>query len=111
MVFFYKQISGDSGDKAFIIKWLHEYHAENRLEGDHVFASFAVNFYIVFALQIFGLEQEQELYHQRIIDTTSASFCVLEICGGSVDCNMPRISSGKELNLSIPDSSLSGYRR
>ena len=70
--FLYKQISGDSGsgaslgsfkaeaagvgpalmwipksmggDKAFVIKWIHEYHAENRLEGDHVFASFAMSF-------------------------------------------------------------------
>ena len=70
--FYYKQISGDSGDgallgsfkaeaagvgpalmwipksmggnKAFILKWINEYHAENRMEGDHVFASFAISF-------------------------------------------------------------------
>ena len=29
---------------SFIAKWLHEYHAENRLEGDHIFASFALSF-------------------------------------------------------------------
>ena len=27
----------------FITKWLHEFHAENRLEGDHVFFSFALD--------------------------------------------------------------------
>ncbi len=27
----------------FIAKWLHEFHAENRLEGDHVFFSFALD--------------------------------------------------------------------
>jgi hypothetical protein len=65
--FYLKQITGDSGSGAvlgsfkseaagigpailwspkrfngnvnFIAKWLHEYHAENRLEGDHVFLS------------------------------------------------------------------------
>lgn len=70
--FYYKQVGGDSGDgallgdfkaeaagigpalmwvpksmggdKAFILKWINEYHAENRMEGDHVFASFAVSF-------------------------------------------------------------------
>jgi hypothetical protein len=70
--FYYKQITGDSGDGAilgdfkaeaagigpailwstkiadqdvsFIAKWLHEFHAENRLEGDHVFLSFAMSF-------------------------------------------------------------------
>ena len=29
---------------SFIAKWLHEYHAERRLEGDHIFASFAFSF-------------------------------------------------------------------
>ena len=70
--FYLKQISGDSGDGAIfgdfkaeaagigpallwvpkifgkdvniIVKWLHEFHAENRLEGDHLFASFALKF-------------------------------------------------------------------
>jgi hypothetical protein len=69
--FYLKQISGDSGsgallgdfkaeaagigpvvmwmpkslggNKAFIAKWLHEYDAENRLEGDHVFLSFGMS--------------------------------------------------------------------
>lgn len=31
-------------DVSFIAKWLHEYDAEKRLEGDHVFASFAFSF-------------------------------------------------------------------
>jgi len=70
--FYLKQLTGDSGDGAiigdfkaeaagigpailwntkvadrqvsFIAKWLHEYHAENRLEGDHIFISFAMSF-------------------------------------------------------------------
>jgi hypothetical protein len=70
--YFYKQLSGDSGsgavlgdfkaeaagigpsilwntemggqEIAFIAKWIHEFHAERRLEGDHVFASFALSF-------------------------------------------------------------------
>jgi hypothetical protein len=70
--FYLKQITGDSGDGAilgdfkaeaagigpavlwntkisgqevsFIAKWLHEFHAERRLEGDHVFVSFAMSF-------------------------------------------------------------------
>ena len=69
--FYLKQITGDSGDGAllgdfkaeaagigpalfwnknvfgqnvsFIAKWLHEYHAERRIEGDHIFVSFAVS--------------------------------------------------------------------
>ena len=69
--FYLKQITGDSGAGAalgdfkaeaagigpalmyatqfgdqtvtFIAKWLHEFHAENRLEGDHFFLSFAVD--------------------------------------------------------------------
>jgi hypothetical protein len=69
--FYLKQITGDSGSGAllgdfkaeeagvgpallwstqigdqgvsFIAKWLHEFHAENRLEGDHVFLSFALD--------------------------------------------------------------------
>ena len=69
--FYLKQITGDSGsgtllgdfkaeeagvgpallwstrigeqDVAFIAKWLHEFHAENRLEGDHVFLSFVLD--------------------------------------------------------------------
>ena len=28
---------------SFIAKWLHEFHAENRLEGDHIFLSFALD--------------------------------------------------------------------
>ena len=70
--FYLKQITGDSGDGAvlgdfkaeaagvgpaalwntrlfghevsFIAKWLIEYHAERRLEGDHAFLSFALSF-------------------------------------------------------------------
>jgi hypothetical protein len=70
--FYLKQVSGDSGDGArlgdfkgeaagvgpavlwstkglgrevtIIAKWLHEYHAERRIEGDHVFVSFAMGF-------------------------------------------------------------------
>jgi hypothetical protein len=70
--FYLKQVSGDSGDGAilgdfkaeaagigpallwstktfdrditFIAKWLHEYDTENRIEGDHIFASFAMSF-------------------------------------------------------------------
>jgi len=69
--FYLKQITGDSGSGAllgnfkaeaagigpavmwtkqlgnqsvtFIAKWLHEFHAENRLEGDHLFFSFALD--------------------------------------------------------------------
>ena len=69
--FYLKQITGDSGSGAllgnfkaeaaglgpalmwtkqigdqnvtFIAKWLHEFHAENRLEGDHIFLSFALD--------------------------------------------------------------------
>jgi len=69
--FYLKQITGDSGSGAvlgdfkaeaagigpallwtkkfgkqhvsFIAKWLHEFHAKNRLEGDHVFLSFALD--------------------------------------------------------------------
>jgi hypothetical protein len=69
--FYLKQITGDSGSGAllgdfkgevagigpallwttqigdqevsFIAKWLHEFHAENRLEGDNVFLSFALD--------------------------------------------------------------------
>jgi hypothetical protein len=69
--FYLKQITGDSGngallgdfkaeaagigpallwtqkagsqDVSFIIKWLHEFEVENRLEGDHVFLSFALD--------------------------------------------------------------------
>ena len=70
--FYLKQITGDSGDGAilgsfkseaagigpailwspkrfnqkvnFIAKWLHEYDAKNRLEGDHIFFSVAISF-------------------------------------------------------------------
>jgi len=70
--FYLKQITGDSGtgailgdfeaeaagigpallwstkiagrDISFIAKWLHEYDAERRIEGDHVFVSFAMSF-------------------------------------------------------------------
>jgi hypothetical protein len=69
--FFLKQITGDSGEGAllgdfkaeaagvgpafmwskkiggqevsFIVKWLHEFHAKRRLKGDHVYASFAMD--------------------------------------------------------------------
>jgi hypothetical protein len=69
--FYLKQITGDDGDGAqlgdfkaevagvgpavmwsrvfgsqnvtFIAKWLHEFHAENRLEGDHFYLSFALD--------------------------------------------------------------------
>ena len=69
--FYLKQITGDSGsgallgdfkaeaagigpallwttrigdqDVSFIAKWLHEIHAENRLEGDHIFLGFAMD--------------------------------------------------------------------
>ena len=70
--FYLKQVSGDSGDGAvlgdfkakaagvgpavlwsperfkqkvtFIAKWLHEYDTERRIEGNHIFASFAMSF-------------------------------------------------------------------
>ncbi|MBV1928310.1 MAG: transporter [Gammaproteobacteria bacterium] len=70
--YYLKQVTGDSGDGAFlgdfkaeaagigpallwntkvgnqeisfIAKWIHDYHAENRLEGDHLFLSFAMSF-------------------------------------------------------------------
>jgi hypothetical protein len=70
--FYLEQITGDSGDGAmlgdfkseaagigpailwtpkkfgqkvnFIAKWLHEYHAERRLKGDHLFFSIAISF-------------------------------------------------------------------
>ena len=70
--FYLKQVTGDSGsgavlgdykaeaagigpavlyttrlfdsDISFIAKWLHEYDAEKRLEGDHVFASYEISF-------------------------------------------------------------------
>ena len=70
--FYLKQVSGDSGGGAllggfkaeaagigpavlwttsisgrhvsFIAKWLHEYHAHNRMEGDHIYLSFAMGF-------------------------------------------------------------------
>ena len=70
--FYLKQVTGDSGDGAilgdfkaeaagvgpallwspkrfdqkitFIAKWLHEYHAERRIEGDHIMVSFATSF-------------------------------------------------------------------
>ncbi|MGI9317838.1 MAG: transporter, partial [bacterium] len=32
------------GNVAFVAKWINEYHAENRLEGDHVFLSFMMSF-------------------------------------------------------------------
>ena len=69
--FYLKQLTGDSGDGAllgdfkgeaagigpallwitkiagkdisFIAKWLHEFHAENRIEGDHLMLSFAMS--------------------------------------------------------------------
>jgi hypothetical protein len=69
--FYLKQITGDSGsgailgdfkaesagigpallwtrkfgaqDISFIAKWLHEFHADNRLEGDHIFLGFALD--------------------------------------------------------------------
>ena len=69
--FYYRQISGDSGDGALlgdfkaeaegigpavmwippqyegevalVAKWIHEYHAKNRIEGDHVFLSLVMS--------------------------------------------------------------------
>ena len=35
--------SGGKQQVSFILKWLTEFHAENRLEGDHVFFSFALD--------------------------------------------------------------------
>ena len=32
-----------SQDVTFIAKWLHEFHSENRLEGDHLYLSFAMD--------------------------------------------------------------------
>jgi hypothetical protein len=32
------------GAASNIAKWIHEYHSENRLEGNHFFASFAMSF-------------------------------------------------------------------
>ena len=34
-------IIGDQ-NVSFVAKWLHEFHSENRLEGDHIFLSFAL---------------------------------------------------------------------
>ena len=34
-----------SREVTFIGKWLHEYDTENRIEGDHIFASFAMSFW------------------------------------------------------------------
>ena len=70
--FYLKQVTGDSGDGAilgdfkaeaagvgpallwnpkrfdqkitFVVKWLHEYDTERRVEGDHIFGSFAMSF-------------------------------------------------------------------
>ena len=70
--FYYKQITGDSGSGALLgdfkgeaagigpalmwipkikdkdvvisLKWLHEYHAEHRLKGDHLFLNFTLTF-------------------------------------------------------------------
>ena len=36
------KLSGE--DVYFIAKWVHDYHAENRVEGDYVYASFAISF-------------------------------------------------------------------
>jgi hypothetical protein len=33
-----------NGSISFIAKWLHEFHAENRLEGDHIFLSLVASF-------------------------------------------------------------------
>ena len=38
-IYFMKKISGK--DVYFIAKWIHDYHAENRIKGDYVYASFA----------------------------------------------------------------------
>jgi len=41
-IFYSKKISGK--DVYFIAKWVHDYHAENRVEGDYAYASFALSF-------------------------------------------------------------------
>jgi len=41
-IFYSKKISGK--DVYFIAKWMHDYHAENRIEGDYAYASFAMSF-------------------------------------------------------------------
>lgn len=41
-VYFIKKLGGR--DVAFVLKWLKEIDSENRLDGDHVFASFALSF-------------------------------------------------------------------
>jgi len=35
---------GGNQEMSFIAKWILDYHAENRLEGDHLFLSFATSF-------------------------------------------------------------------
>ena len=41
-IYYSKEISGK--DVYFIAKWMHDYHAEKRVEGDYVYASFALSF-------------------------------------------------------------------
>lgn len=41
-IYYIKNISGK--DVYFIAKWMHDYHAEKRVEGDYVYASFALSF-------------------------------------------------------------------
>ena len=41
-IYYIKKISGK--DVYFIAKWVHDYHAENRVKGDYVYASFAMSF-------------------------------------------------------------------
>jgi hypothetical protein len=41
-IFYSKKISGK--DVYFIAKWVHDYHAENRVKGDYAYASFALSF-------------------------------------------------------------------
>jgi len=41
-MYYSKQIAGR--DVYFIAKWVHDYHAENRVKGDYVYTSFAMSF-------------------------------------------------------------------
>ena len=41
-IYYIKEISGK--DVYFIAKWVHDYHAENRVKGDYAYASFALSF-------------------------------------------------------------------
>jgi len=41
-IYYIKEISGK--EVYFIAKWVHDYHAENRVKGDYAYASFALSF-------------------------------------------------------------------